>query len=76
MKKRVLATFLWFYAGWYAGAVLADFLGISPVFGPILGAAAAALVVGDPRGLIWKKASVDRSSAEVASSPEIVADPV
>ena len=53
MKKRILAAFLWFYAGWYGGAILADFLGVSPLLGPIIGAAVAALVVGDPRRIIW-----------------------
>ena len=53
MTKRVLAAFLWFYAGWYGGAILADFLGVSVLLGPIIGAAAAGLMVGDPRRLIW-----------------------
>ncbi len=53
MKKRVLAAFLWFIAGWYAGAMLAVLLGISPVLGPIIGAAAAGLIAGDPRRIIW-----------------------
>ena len=53
MKKRILATFLWFYAGWYAGAILAEFLGVSQLLGPIIGMAAAALVAGDPRRIIW-----------------------
>lgn len=53
MKKRLLALFLWFYAWWYAGAVLADIMGVSPVLGPIVGAAAAALFIGDPRRIIW-----------------------
>jgi len=53
MKKRVLAVFLWFYAWWYVGSVVAYVLGISPLLGPILGTAAAALFVGDPRGIIW-----------------------
>ena len=53
MKKRVFATFLWFYVGWYGGAMLAEFLGVSPILGPIIGAAAAALFVGDPRKIIW-----------------------
>jgi hypothetical protein len=54
MKKRVLAAFLWFYAFWYVGAVVAYVLGISPLLGPIIGAAAAALFAGDPRGIIWR----------------------
>jgi hypothetical protein len=69
MKKRVLAAFLWFYAGWYAGALLADFTGVSAILGPILGAAAAAIVVGDPRGLIWKR----QPAASTTTTPERVA---
>ena len=53
MTKRILAAMLWFYAGWYAGAILADFLGVSVLLGPIIGAAAAGLMVGDPRRIIW-----------------------
>ena len=64
MKKRVLATFLWFFAGWYAGAVIAFALGVSPILGPILGVAAAGLIAGDPRGIIWST----RSSAPTASA--------
>lgn len=57
MKKRALAALLWFYAAWYAGAVVAHFLGLSPALGPILGTAAAAIVAGDPRRLIWSRTS-------------------
>ena len=53
MTKRILAAMLWFYAGWYGGAILADFLGVSVLLGPIIGAAAAGLMVGDPRRIIW-----------------------
>ncbi|MBA2372806.1 MAG: hypothetical protein H0V74_01200 [Chloroflexi bacterium] len=58
MKKRAVAVFLWFYSGWYAGAMLADALTISPVLGPIIGAAAAALIAGDPRRIIWSRPSM------------------
>ena len=81
MKKRVLAAFLWFYAGWYAGAILSDFLGVSPFLGPIIGAAAAAVVVGDPRRIIWTKhqhastSAESASTSELAASADIVADP-
>ena len=57
MKKRALASMLWFYAIWYAGAMIAHVLGVSPVLGPILGAAAAAIVAVDPRGIIWDRSS-------------------
>jgi hypothetical protein len=55
MKKRVAATLLWFYSMWYAGAMIATLFGLSPALGPILGTAAAALVGGDPRNLIWMR---------------------
>ena len=55
MKKRAVAAVLWFYAFWYAGAMIAQVFGLSPVLGPILGAAAASLIAGDPRGIIWTK---------------------
>lgn len=71
MKKRILAAFLWFYAGWYAGAIIADFVGVSPFLGPMIGAVAAALVVGDPRGIIWK-----RRSQSPTPSNELASDPV
>jgi hypothetical protein len=53
MKKRALAAVLWFYAIWYAGAMIAQVFSLSPALGPILGTAAAALIAGDPRGIIW-----------------------
>jgi hypothetical protein len=55
MKKRALAALLWFYSGWYAGAMVATFAGLSPVLGPIVGTAAAALIAGDPRRIIWAR---------------------
>ena len=62
MKKRALAAVLWFYAIWYAGAMIAQVFALSPVLGPILGTAAAAIVAGDPRGIIWTK-SVPKSAS-------------
>jgi len=74
MKKRILAAFLWFYAGWYGGALLANFTGVSPMLGPILGAAVAAVVVGDPRRIIWKARelapSVSAATVGSAIGPE------
>jgi hypothetical protein len=62
MKKRIFATFMWFYVGWYGGAILAEFLGVSPALGPIVGAAAAALFVGDPRKIIWSPRRMERAT--------------
>lgn len=71
MKKRALAAMLWFYAAWYAGAMVAHALGLSPVLGPILGTAAAAIVAGDPRRLIWPRASArdDRTAPTATGQP-------
>jgi hypothetical protein len=54
---------MWFYAFWYAGAIIADAFGVSPLLGPIVGAAAAALFVGDPRKIVWST-RVDRARAK------------
>ena len=70
MTKRVLAAILWFYTGWYAGAMLAEFLGVSPLLGPIIGAAAAGLIVGDPRRIIWTaRAATPTRSSEALPEP-------
>lgn len=53
MKKRAAAAILWFYTGWFVGAFVAFAAGLSPVLAPVLGFAAAALVAGDPRRMIW-----------------------
>lgn len=75
MKKRILATFLWFYAGWYAGAVIAYFVGVSPMLGPILGVAAAALVAGDPRKIIWTRRTTAPTMTAVAAPPSSQQEP-
>ena len=67
--KTRLAAILWFYTGWYAGAMLAEILGVSPVLGLIIGAAAAGLIVGDPRRIIWS--ARDRAaSGTLEATPE------
>ena len=68
MLKRILAAFLWFYTGWYGGALLADFLGLSPMLGPVIGAAAAFLIVGDPRRIIWTAKSMAPGLVESATT--------
>ena len=68
MKKRVLAAALWFYTGWYAGAFVAHLLGVSELIGPVIGAAAAALIGGDPRHIIWTRRSVVQPGDTTASA--------
>jgi len=73
MVKRAVAAFLWFYTGWYAGAMVAAFIGISPVFGPLLGVAAAGLFAGDPMHVIWTRpARAARTPLPVEATPEAV----
>ena len=71
MTKRVLAAILWFYTGWYAGAMIAELIGVSALLGPIIGAAAAGLIVGDPRRIIWtaRPATSPTRSAEALPRP-------
>jgi hypothetical protein len=69
MKKRVLAAMLWFYVGWYAGALLADFFGVTPFLGPVIGAAAAGIFAGDPRRIIWK--AEPKAPAPVVDTPVV-----
>jgi len=69
MKKRALAAVLWFYAIWYAGAMIAQVLGLSPALGPILGTAAAAIIAGDPRGIIWTKTSTKSKPSTKSATP-------
>jgi hypothetical protein len=73
MTKRILAATLWFYTGWYAGAMVAELFGISPVLGPLLGATAAMLIAGDPRRIIWRR---PESVAITAPSTEALAKAV
>ena len=53
MKKRLASALLWFYAGWTFGSFAAFVFGGSELVGPVVGAAAAAIIAGDPRHLIW-----------------------
>lgn len=73
MTKRILAAFLWFYAGWYGGALLAELFSVSPVLGPIIGAAAAGLIVGDPRRRIWNRDA--RPAPATTSSADRLPEP-
>lgn len=72
MTKRILAAMLWFYTGWYAGAMLAEVLGVSALLGPVIGVAAAGIITIDPRRVIWTRpttSSPTTSSLEVAAKP-------
>jgi len=59
MSKRTIAAVLWFFAGWYAGSMLAQFIGVNDALGLILGVACAFLIAGDPLHVIWPSGSHD-----------------
>jgi hypothetical protein len=71
MKKRITAAILWFYAGWFAGAVLAFAIGLSPLLAPILAVAASAVIAGVPRQMIWSRQATPagRRAAPQVNSP-------
>ena len=72
MVKRIFIAFLWFYTGWYGGALFANFLGLNPALGPLIGAVAAVLIIGDPRQFISKAKSI--GPAITASAAAVAAD--
>ena len=53
--KRAIVFVLWFFAFWSVGNAIALWLGISDLFGPILGLAVGSLVAIDPRRVIWAR---------------------
>ncbi len=74
MKKRVLAGLLWFYVTWYAWSFIAAYAGLTELWGPVLGAAVAMLIAGDPMGRIWGRK--DTAEAAVAmTTPSRVGEP-
>ena len=67
--KRIAATALWFYAGWFAGAFAAFVLGASPVLGPIVGTALGAFVGVDPQRLFWARPATSNVAPFVGPAP-------
>ncbi len=68
MSKRIAAAFLWFFAGWSMTAFIAFLIGVPDVLGPVVGAAFAAIIAGDPRGIIWRPARQAEKTRAVAKS--------
>jgi hypothetical protein len=69
MTKRLVAGFLWLLSGWCVGSAAALLLGTTPLLGPIIGVAAAVLVVGDPRRIIWTPREPVQVAMESAPDP-------
>jgi len=53
MKKRVAVAILWFYSTWVAWAFVAQVTGLTELAGPVIGAALAGFIAGDPMHRIW-----------------------
>jgi len=62
MKKRALATVLWFVTGYFVGASAAFVLGITMLIAPVVGIVAAAVIAVDPRHAIWSTSPATSSS--------------
>jgi hypothetical protein len=68
MIKRLGMSLIWFYAGWYAGAMAAFFGGFSPMIGPVIGVLAAAFYIGDTRGM-WGTRRAKAAVTAASTSP-------
>ena len=66
MKKRLVAALLWFYVTWYAWAFVASLTGVTDLAGPVLGAALAAFVAGDPMHRIWSRGTERKEPARAS----------
>jgi hypothetical protein len=66
MKKRILAGLLWFYVAWGFWSYLAAILGLPELAGPVVGAAVAMFIAGDPMGRIWGGRSAGRTVIAVS----------
>lgn len=67
---------LWLFAGWSLGGFISLMTGISDGLGPILGTAAAAIVAGDPRRLIWSRLSAREDRTAPATTGQRIQHPV
>ena len=61
MKKRALASVLWFVTGYMVAAIAAWLLGVSMIVAPVVGIVAAWIVAADPRHAIWATSPVTTS---------------
>jgi hypothetical protein len=60
MRKRNLATVLWFLAGWSGGGLLVGIFGLPSVMAFVPGILMAGLVRWDPAGLLWSRPATQR----------------
>jgi hypothetical protein len=66
MKLRIVSAVLWFWAGWAVFAAFATLLGVNTLAGPFVGLAWGALVLMDPKDLIWHRPASSSASPVTA----------
>jgi hypothetical protein len=54
MTLRIVSAVLWFIAGWFVSGTIAVSLGLNPAVAPLVGIVWAAVVVIDPKDLVWR----------------------
>jgi hypothetical protein len=54
MKLRLASALLWFLAGWFGVGSIAFHVGLNPAIGLLVGLAWAALIVIDPKDVVWR----------------------
>ena len=55
MTKRIIATVLWFVAGWWGGSLAVGLLALPTILAFVPGILLAALVWWDPAGVLWSR---------------------
>jgi hypothetical protein len=69
--KRIVAAPLWFLVGWYIGSAAAWSLGLGPLVAPIVAVALAALIVVDPRRMIWERPSTAEPATAASTGAKV-----
>jgi hypothetical protein len=68
MALRIVSGVLWFLAGWFVTGLIAIGLGLNPAIAPLVGIVWAALIVIDPRDLVWRAGRGSSPSARTRGS--------
>jgi hypothetical protein len=69
--KRIAATVLWFFVGWYVAAAAAWLIGIPSAIAPIVAIVIAAIVWIDPRNRLWVSNPHPQTSDPSASAAAV-----
>jgi hypothetical protein len=71
--KRLAATILWFFAGWYLAAVAAWLTGMPSAIAPIFAIITAAVIWTDPRKRLWVESAPIAEATDPSTTPTTVA---